>query len=455
MSQIRDTLVQINSIIVKLRADSIRAEVIKNVGISTGIKAASMVTGLLMQLVLVHLLGAKEFGNYTFVWAIFLSIAIIGKLGFELASIRFVGDYYVREEWSLLKGFLWGSRLIVAAVSFCVAGVSYLVIIQLLRFGILETEVVKIFAITLFLLPFFALTELNAGVLRGAKRLTESLFTMNVLFPALMSLLALLSTLFIDTITAQTIMKLAYVALVITLVTQFLLIRRALPSVTTQKPHYQNRKWVKVSSAMMFSSGTEQITRQLGTIVVGIIAGVTVSGIYAVAVRFGRLIKAGLQISNQSTAHMFTPLYVQGRKEELQKVVSMTALVTLATTMPFVLALFFWPDYILGLFGKTFAEQGPLILQILLLGQLVNSLTGPNGVLMQMTDYQNKMAWISGATLLFNVLLLIICVPGFGAVGVAIAASGAIIFRNVVVVIQVKRHLGINSTVFSRYAWRG
>jgi O-antigen/teichoic acid export membrane protein len=206
---------------------------------------------------------------------------------------------------------------------------------------------------------------------------------------------------------------------------------------------------------MMVSSGIDQSLRQIGVIVIGIFIGTTQSGIYAVAARFARLVNVGLQISNQSTAHMLTPLYAQKRDEELQKVVSMTALATMLTTVPIVVVLLIWPSTILAFFGKAFAVQGVLAFRILLVGQLVNSLSGPNGLLMNMTDYQNDMLRILLLTLVVNLGFLPFFVPMFGVAGVALATTLAICFRNVVATIRILNRLGINTTIFSRYVWSG
>ena len=203
----------------------------------------------------------------------------------------------------------------------------------------------------------------------------------------------------------------------------------------------------------MLSTGVEQLMRQLDVIVVGAFIGTAASGIYAVAARFAKLVNVGLQISNQSTAHMFTPLYRQGRQEELQKVVSFTTFITMLTTIPIIAVLFFFPEQILRLFGEAFSQEGALVLQILLVGQFVNAISGPNGVLMYMTQYQNEMIVILLAALLLDVFLMIVLVPSLQLAGVALAASTATTFRNLATTWRVHYHLSINTTIFTPYVW--
>jgi O-antigen/teichoic acid export membrane protein len=206
---------------------------------------------------------------------------------------------------------------------------------------------------------------------------------------------------------------------------------------------------------MMLGSGFARILHQMDILVGGSFIGTAASGIYSVADRFANLVNFGLQISNQSTAHMYTPLYVNGQKQKLQRVVSLTVLIAVITTVPIVAALFTWLNQTLALFGEAFSEQGAIILQFLLFGQFVHVVSGPNGLLMQMTNYQNEMALIQLATLVFDAALLVALVPTFGLLGAAIAAASATVFRNLVITVRVQRHLGINPTAFSRHLLRG
>ncbi|MCB0110973.1 MAG: polysaccharide biosynthesis C-terminal domain-containing protein, partial [Caldilineaceae bacterium] len=110
---------------------------------------------------------------------------------------------------------------------------------------------------------------------------------------------------------------------------------------------------------------------------------------------------------------------------------------------------------LLLVFGEEFSEQGALILQILLLGQFANALAGPNGILLVMTKYQSAMVWALLSTLLINLLLLLVLVPKWGIIGIAVATSVAVLFRNIVLCTQVKQRLQINTTIFSSHILKG
>ncbi len=424
-------------------------------GISLAVKFMSLLGGVLMQLILARILGVNEFGLYTFVWATMSTLLIVGKMGFEFSSIRFVADYRVQQNWDLLTGFVRRSRWLVLALTIGEAAVAALILNALHSSGRIESSMFQTFSMALVVMPFFGLLEVQAGILRGANWLSVALFTQNAMFPIGVGLLAPLIILFDLPRTATSAMLISFIVTVSTVLLQFVLIRRAMPAAARGvTPAYETRSWLKVSGAIMLSTGVEQLMRQLDVIVVGAFIGTAASGIYAVAARFAKLVNVGLQISNQSTAHMFTPLYRQGRQEELQKVVSFTTFITMLTTIPIIIVLFFFPEQILRLFGEAFSQEGALVLQILLIGQFVNAISGPNGVLMYMTQYQNEMIVILVAALVLDVFLMIVLVPSLQLAGVALAASTATIFRNLATTWRVRYHLSINTTIFTPYVWK-
>lgn len=114
---------------------------------------------------------------------------------------------------------------------------------------------------------------------------------------------------------------------------------------------------------------------------------------------------------------------------------------------------FLFPSQMLSLFGEEFSQQGTILFQILLAGQFANAVAGPNGVVMYMTGYHTDMFWILLSTLAVSVAAIILLLQTMGVVGVAYATSLVMIFRNVVTTWQVRRRLGIDTTVFSLVRW--
>ena len=95
-------------------------------------------------------------------------------------------------------------------------------------------------------------------------------------------------------------------------------------------------------------------------------------------------------------------------------------------SIPAILFLFVFSEFILSLFGEQFIKA-KYVLWVLLLGQLIRSLSGPIVIYMNMTGKQNKMHQFLFLGLGINILLNWIFIPMFGMQGAAYATVISII----------------------------
>ena len=83
-------------------------------------------------------------------------------------------------------------------------------------------------------------------------------------------------------------------------------------------------------------------------------------------------------------------------------------------------------------------------------GQVVNAAAGPVGYLLNMTGHQDEnariLAWVVG----LNLVLAAPAIYLWGALGAALATSLMTVAKNLWTWFAVRRHLGINSSVFGR-----
>lgn len=439
----------------RLQKNALHFEVVQNAGVSFLVKVLSMLTVLLLDFVIARILRFEQFGVYTFVLVWIQTLTFVGTLGFNTSSIRFVSDYYSNQEWSLLKGFLKYSLVSCILASFILLAISFGVIKGLESWELIESSIAQLFYLALPLIPFFSLLFVQGGILRGGKFLTLALFFQNVFVYALL-LLFILAGFYLKLfpINVFSIFVLFYVALIIALISQQIFIRRKFGIYKLEvNEEIRVSDWIKTSFSMMLSSSFMQLINRLDIIAIGIFISPTATGVYAIALRLSRLINIGLQITNESSAHLFKPLFSRGERDKLQRIVFTTAKITLITTIPIIAVLMLFPTFILSQYGDDFASGRPL-LQILLIGQIINAISGPNGLLLNMTAYQDLLARIFTITFFIDVVLLIILLPLLGVLGAAIATSGSIIFRNLVTIFYVWKNLKVNPTVVSVEAWQ-
>jgi len=445
---------KITTLVSSLQKDALKAEVARNAGGSLVVKVGGMGASFIAQLVLARILGLENFGSYVYVWSWATILSLLGRLGFDVAAIRFVADYREKEQWGLLRGFLRCTNRVILASSL----IAYLAVASIIEFlqasGFMDQSLAQLFWYGLLLLPAFAVLEVQNGILRGLNRVVLAL-TLQVIVPPLVIIMVigLYNPVTSESVTALVALIVNLGALLIVILLQRLSILQNIPDEAKDiRPEFDFKTWYNATFSFFLGAGAQQLLRRLDVLIIGIFIGTSGVGVYEVAVRLIRLVQLGLQATNIASAHLFARLQDRERRSELQSVVFLTVKLTCLSTLPAILVLFFWAADILMLFGKEFVSGLP-VLQILLLGELINVFTGPNALLMNMTGRHEEMVRILGITLLIDASLLLVMTLAWGLIGAAIATTFTIMIRNIITVVRVWHHLGVNSTIFSSQAW--
>ena len=103
----------------------------------------------------------------------------------------------------------------------------------------------------------------------------------------------------------------------------------------------------------------------------------------------------------------------------------------------FVLTLGF-PEWVLGLFGPNFVG-GATALRILALGQLINILAGPIGVVLLMTGNERQSLYVSVISLAMLAVCCFTLIPAYGLNGAAMTTTLIIAARTLTSVAMVRR----------------
>jgi len=436
------------------KGDTLDAEAVRNTGGSFVTKVSGLGLAFLSQLALARLMGAQNFGYYIYVLTWIYVLNIFASLSYDVVSIRFVADYKARNEWGLLKAYLTHAYRTTFFFSLAVIALVLAAVGILYRRGLMEHQVAVLFCTALPLLPISAIIKVQTGILRGTGQIICAMTLDAVVYPSLIALAvgacAVVGSTPVDPSTA--LLSSIAAAFIVFCFQRRYIRRDMIPSLKHAQPRFSSREWLGAASSITVSAGFQHLVRQMDILIVGNVVGKTEAGVYSVASRLVGLVPVGLEVANYGSAHLFAHLHGQGLKDVLQRMVYYTARVTFLLTVPIVIFLFLLGDNIMALFGKEFTG-GMVILQVLVLGQLANALSGPNGLLMNMTGHHREMAIITGLVLACDLFFMWLLVPLYGAVGAAAATSMTIALRNTIVVSRVWQHLKVNSTIFSRKAW--
>ena len=402
---------------------------------------------LIVNVVLARLVGKTEYGVYTLVFSWMSVLSVLALLGQSSSVVRFVPTYLHHQDWGTLRGLRRGASAIVllASIAIMVIGASIVFALRERLGRNLELTLLVGF----LLLPLVTQLGLNGAFFRGFKRAVRSGAYDNVVRPlVLVGLVLVLVPALGWHLTAPGVMAVSVVAALVTLVGSEWRLTRVWPAAAKKaRPVYDVAAWFKLGRQLFFLAAMGIANNRADVLILGALAGAVVVGPYYAAVRLAALAVYGLSAVNTILAPMIAESYVAGDHARMANMVHHAARLTFVVTMAVALPLAVAGHWILGLFGKGFAEAAYVPLLIILLGQCINATAGPVGFLMTMTRYEREAPWFTGSAALLNVLLSLALIPPFGLIGAAIATAFSTIAWNLAALVFVRRKLGVNPTI--------
>lgn len=401
-----------------------------------------------LHVLLSRTMGGTEYGIYVYAVTWITVLALIAKMGWDTTLVRYIPAYDAGMEYSLLRGVLRRGISFTFAGGVFLAGLSAVVtwlIGEQLKPGLRTT-----FLFAFLLLPVMAQTQVVQSALRGFRRVPISEVPDRILRPILLAGVVLVAARGLGwRMAAETVILIHLAAMIIALATAMFWLGRSIPKpVRASGPTYRDREWLSVSFPFVVLSATHLILNQVDVIMVGSILGTTEAGIYAVASRVAVLVLFALTAINVIAGPMISQLHAQKNILALQHVVTLVARGSLVFSLGVGIALTLFGKDVLSLFGTEFVE-GYVALVILTSGQIANAAAGCVALLLTMTGHERGAALIMVLSIIVNIGLNAALIPIFGLAGAACATAFTTAMWNVMMLVHVRRRLGIQASVVS------
>lgn len=401
------------------------------------IKIAGAGLGFFFHVAMARLIGDAEYGVFAYCVSIGLILAIPAKVGLDTATLRFLPRFNGLDP-ARERGFLIVSGMATLAASALVAGAA---VFAVSRLASLESNVALGLLVVTVFLPLRSMWDLCRARLQAYGEMALALGPVLIASPiATMSLIWWLSQKYSVT-AADALLVQAGVILVLYVISLRLLASRT-NSVGTAAPIFE-RGWLTVSLMLCLTSSMQVIYTQSDIVVLGMLMSPTEISGYVAAAKVAVLAAFGLEIVNFRYAPLIAKAYAQG-SGALQKTVTMATRRILFFTFPAVLVAWIYAESILDVFGPGFADQGTTVLRILIIGQLINALSGPVGFVCSMTNQENLLAKVVLASAVLNILGNFVLASMFGLIGAAMATAIVVSLRNLTLVYIVGTRLNVS-----------
>lgn len=390
---------------------------------------------------LARCLGTVGLGIYAYAmtWTNLLSIP--ATLGIDQLIVREIAIYRARSHWKLMGGLLRWSNSVVLVTSGA---------LTLIAAGVIwghndSNDLVWAVVLAMTTLPLASLRNLRLGAMRGLDRIVLGQMPDTLFAPLIViTLTGLMYFLLPVRLNVFWVLGSKIIATAVTFIIGTVWLMRSLPQpVREVKPDYSGKQWLLSALPFMFLGTAELINSRIDIIMLGTFEGAAAVGIYAAIAGIAQL----TAFIHQATLGVLGPtiatLYSEGKLKQLERLIQRSILAVFAISLLLGGTIIALSKYLLLIFGSEFVI-GATAMNILIGGQIFNALTGPVGLVLNMTGHQTKTAIATGLSAFLNIILNALLIPRWGIVGAAIATTTSIITINAIKVMFVQKNLNIS-----------
>jgi len=407
-------------------------------------------SNVLLGMLLVRLLGIDGYGIYSFVFSAVVLLYVPSEFGLPNLLIRETAKGLANEDSGRVKGVWKWSTRITGIITATLVILSLIVVFILHDQEVLTKIEYYTFLVGLTIVPFYAFIHLCRGRIQGLNMIILGELPEKVILPLFYSLILLVFLIVpafqLDPISAMALrLGITIISFVVGIIFVIKHQNRALKAVV---PVIEGRKWFNSSVVMALSSGLLVIKNRSNMLLLGFLANSFETGGYQIALNGSIVASIILKATNAVVAPRFSSLYFRGKKEKLQRLVTLHSRFVLLSNVLITIVFIFFGRFILSLlFGGDAVVAYPALL-IMLVGQSVNSLVGSVLFLLNMTGHEKQTMWSTGISLAVSLTLNIILIPSFGMIGSAIATSFSMALSQFIMWWLVRKYININSLAF-------
>lgn len=405
------------------------------------VRSGGALAAFLLNVAIARILGAELAGVYFLCLSVVIMSAVIVKVGLDNSILRFVAEGYSSKDWVAVKGVVNLSLKWVSIAS------MFIIIPGVLFSSWLATEVfnkpnmVLPLQVILPAVMTFSIMTLIGEALKGAKKIRDSVMVSGLLYPLFaLAMVSPMSRYYgVLGICAMYVMSTGASAMV-----GMHLWKKTIPDYRNVECKFdKGRLWKSCKPLWLMTIVNRALLPWAPVFMLGVWASASDSGIFAAATRISTLISMLLAAVNTVLAPKFTELYAGKEMKTLEVLSKKFALAVFLASSPIYLTMIFAGDWVMGLFGPSFATGGST-LAVLAIGQAVTAFGGPAGYLLMMTGNERALLYSSLMSVIVMILLAIVLISGYGSMGAAIASSMASICANVLILLMVRKKLNMS-----------
>ena len=386
------------------------------------------------QVLIVRYLTKSDFGAFMYAMSIVTLVQSVVMLGLDRSIVRFLPIYHENRQNRRLLGTI-------AMTVFVIFSLSVLSVVALHAGHVLfdkwirDEQARRLLYVLIFLAPLQALDDVMIGIFAVFARPREIFFRRYILAPALTLLVVLALVL-----TRRDVVFLTYGYLAASLL-GFVIYSAQLVTLLRQQELLEpgavrNMEW---PWREVFSFTFPLLTTELVAVCMSTVNVVMLERFWDTsAVASLRAVQPSAKLNElvmASFATLFTPmaarLFATRDRSGIDALYWRSAIWIAIFTFPVFLVTFSMAQPItVLLFGTRYQSAGP-IMAMLSIGYYFNAALGFNGLTLKVFGRLRYVIWINAITAAVSVVLSLLLVPKFGALGAAVAMLASLVLHNI------------------------
>jgi O-antigen/teichoic acid export membrane protein len=407
--------------------------------------------GLLVTVVIARQTGPAGLGAFGYAVMLLALIASPISNGWATLVLRTVAGAVHDGNWGPAKGMILRGTQLASAVTLLVwlaALAVTLAFTQQLPPAWRWVSVGTVSALA-FVLFFDQLAALRMSVLRGLDRPVWGQLPEVLVRPGL---IVLSITMIGLTLNHSPGVQHAFIALMVgagvsALAGAAVLWKKAPTDLTHTAPEFRTRQWLGVAASLAGNSGLILLNTYVDVLLLGALSSLEQVGIYRVAMQVSLFSGFVYTALNLLASQRFAHLRAKGEPKALQHTAVYMARIAAAGSLPLPVLFAFFGEPLVGFaFGAAFIPAlAPMF--VLFLNQSLNASVGMTRTLLVMCGKEGPLIPFTLASIALNVVLGVLLVPRFGAVGAAASTTIATVAWNLLLWRYARRETGIDPSV--------
>lgn len=412
------------------------------------IKVASAILSFFMFMIIARITDNAEYGLFASGFSIATLLAIVASLGLHTLVLRLWPEYSAQGVPNLARrAVIWAcNRTLIASV--CV-GATLILVAAVLKFATGQSFS-YLFAAAL-LIPALAGAEYIASALRAQGSVLAALAPRDIIWRALVCAFAGVALFAGIKFQASEVILWISVVLIGVVALQIMTLQGRVGYVqhnTGADYTREERSWSQLARPMWAGAVLFSGSQQLDTIIIGVVIGSTAAGSYFAALKIVSVLALPLLAVNQLSGPVMARAFHTGDLAGMQRALKIFMVMIAFVEMVMCLGIVIFGHELLALFDSTFSGAYPVLL-LLSASYLFHSLSGPAGMLLQMTGHSRLALKTSLSTQVASLVLLPIAGLAFGPVGVAGVRLAEVGIRNTLQAFHGYRKFGIHTSIMA------